>query len=800
LTLATVDDMHSEAPAERLLEESWEARTRRLPRRELVTELVAAGLFLLAAGALVLAPKAAAGFDPIVAVLLVALYAIVSRVEFPVGVGYVVPSQLVLVPMLVMLPPGTVPLLVCAGLILARLTDWVLRRASAQRLLFSVPDAWHALGPALVLVLAGAPQVDLGTLPLLGIALLAGCLFDAGSATLREAASRGIAPQLQIQVLALVWVVDACLAPIGLLAGLAAIHHAAAVLLVLPLAALLMLLARDRHTRIGQAQSRLQLAIRERSRLQSAVRRMGDAFAAKLDLDALVDIMLRGSIEAVDADTGYLRLTGSDARCLPEDAPADLRSALHAAADSAAASGLPEQNHHDAGWALALPFGTAAADGLSGAVSFARRARPFQDDEIALLTELVGKGRSAAADILGHHALREQAISDPLTGLGNRRKMAESLGTWFATAGEPAARLLMLFDLDGFKSYNDTFGHPAGDALLTHLGAKLAASVAPYGEAYRLGGDEFCAVLAIEPERLEEVIAGAAHALTETGEEFTISASYGVVLVPHEAQTLEQALQLADERMYSHKHGRSGAREQARDVLMRTMQAKQPDLREHSSEVAQLAVAVARRLGMDGEEIDEIARAAELHDVGKVGIPDAILEKPADLDSTEWELMHQHTILGERILNAAPALRPVARIVRSTHERWDGAGYPDGLGGADIPLAARIIAVCDAYDAMTTDRAYCPAIGHEAACEELRDVAGSQFDPEVVDAFIAEIAKLAAPEPEQDGIDAPVQVLADRVRTLLGSAKLAPCPPSPADSTDGGETTSTPLASRPAST
>ena len=378
--------------------------------------------------------------------------------------------------------------------------------------------------------------------------------------------------------------------------------------------------------------------------------------------------------------------------------------------------------------------------------------------------------------------------------------MAERLGEWFATADERSPLLLMLFDLDGFKPYNDAFGHPAGDALLTHLGAKLAASVAPYGEAYRLGGDEFCAVLAIEPERLEDVIAGAAHALTEVGEEFTITTSYGVVLLPHEAATLEQALQLADERMYSHKHGRSGAREQARDVLMRTMQAKQPNLREHSSQVAQLAMAVARRLGLAGEEIDEIARAAELHDVGKVGIPDAVLDKPAALDATEWELMHQHTILGERILNAAPALRPVARIVRSTHERWDGTGYPDGLLGADIPAAARIVAVCDAYEAMTSDRAYRLAIGHEAACQELRDTAGTQFDPQVVDAFLVEIAKLAAPEPEQDGIEAPVQVLADRVRTLLESAKLDACPPSPAASTDGGETTPTPIASHPAST
>jgi HD-GYP domain-containing protein (c-di-GMP phosphodiesterase class II) len=162
--------------------------------------------------------------------------------------------------------------------------------------------------------------------------------------------------------------------------------------------------------------------------------------------------------------------------------------------------------------------------------------------------------------------------------------------------------------------------------------------------------------------------------------------------------------------------------------------------------------------------------------------------------------MYQHTILGERILNAAPALRPVARVVRSTHERWDGAGYPDGLRGAEIPLAARVVAVCDAYDAMTTDRAYSAAVGHDAACQELRDMAGSQFDPHVVAAFIAEVAARAAAAPDEDGIEAPVQVLADRVRTLLGSAKLTACPPSHADSTGAAETMPTPVASHPAST
>jgi HD-GYP domain-containing protein (c-di-GMP phosphodiesterase class II) len=201
---------------------------------------------------------------------------------------------------------------------------------------------------------------------------------------------------------------------------------------------------------------------------------------------------------------------------------------------------------------------------------------------------------------------------------------------------------------------------------------------------------------------------------------------------------------------------------------------------------------------MVGEEVDEVARAAELHDVGKVGIPDAVLEKAAALDATEWELMHQHTILGERILNAAPALRPVARIVRSTHERWDGTGYPDGLRGTDIPLAARIVAVCDAYEAMTSDRAYRMAIGHEAACRELRDMAGTQFDPEVVGVFIEEIERRDGVA-DQDAIGAPLKVVAERVRTLLGSAKLEPCPPSPEGST-AAEATPTPRASHPAST
>ena len=281
----------------------------------------------------------------------------------------------------------------------------------------------------------------------------------------------------------------------------------------------------------------------------------------------------------------------------------------------------------------------------------------------------------------------------------------------------------------------------AGEALLARMGRRRAEVVSPAGMAYRLGGDEFCVVLPAQPHEIPSAVTRAAAALREDGETFSIAASGGAVLIPHEASSPDYALQLADERMYLQKQERypSAAHEQTRDVLVRIMQAKQPGLNDHSSQVSRLAVAVGRRLGMDSEQIDELARAADLHDIGKVGIPDAILEKPGKLDSEEWKLIQQHTILGERILSAAPALRPVARIVRASHEHWNGAGYPDGLAGESIPLAARIVAACDAYDAITSDRCYRPARSAAMARAELVREAGRQFDPVVVAAVLDEL-------------------------------------------------------------
>jgi diguanylate cyclase (GGDEF)-like protein len=584
-------------------------------------------------------------------------------------------------------------------------------------------------------------------------------VVDLGSSTLREACALGIAPKLQLRVVAIVWLIDACIAPLGYLLAFAARDNHAQLLMVLPLSGLLLILDRDRSARIAQAQHRLELVGRERTRLQAAVQRLGDAFAARLELPALTSIALSGSVEALDAAAGQLTLEIEGRSPIVDTAgDRDLAGLLRETGRAAQRSGAAAQLERYGVWSLALPFGLPGEAGATvGALAVARRTREFRADEQALMVGLVERAQSAVGEILAHEALREQAVTDPLTGLGNRRKLAtdltERLGG--AAAGldaaggpdgsEPEPLVLMMFDLDGFKVYNDTFGHLAGDALLARLGSKLSAAVFPHGTAYRLGGDEFCVLLPARDGGLQAIVAQAAGALSERGETFAIQASCGAVLVPHEASTTDYALQLADERMYARKAGRpSAVREQTRDVLVRIMHAKQPDLPDHSTGVAQLAVAVGRRLGMDAEQIDELGRAAELHDIGKVGIPDAILGKPGSLNPEEWEFIRQHTILGERILSAAPALRPVATIVRASHERWDGRGYPDRLSGEQIPLAARIVAVCDAYDAITDNRCYRDARSEEEARAELLREAGGQFDPNVVAALLDE---LDAPQP-----------------------------------------------------
>jgi two-component system, cell cycle response regulator len=331
----------------------------------------------------------------------------------------------------------------------------------------------------------------------------------------------------------------------------------------------------------------------------------------------------------------------------------------------------------------------------------------------------------------------EEATTDALTGLRNRRQLMTDLAAAAKNHPQPGRlQLLVMFDLDGFKAYNDAFGHPAGDALLERLARRLESFAAGRATAYRLGGDEFCLLGECPASDVDGLLAGATASLSEQGDGFSITASHGIATMPAEASSREAAMQLADQRMYARKNrARASAGTQSRDVLLSVLRERRPELHEHLTDVAGLVKRLADEMELSAEQQDEVMRAAELHDIGKMAIPDAILNKPGPLDGQEWEFMRKHTLIGERIIAAAPALAPVASLVRSSHERWDGEGYPDGLRGERIPLGSRLVTVCDAYEAMTTTRPYKERLSPAEALEELKRCAGTQFDPEIVVSF-----------------------------------------------------------------
>jgi two-component system, cell cycle response regulator len=340
------------------------------------------------------------------------------------------------------------------------------------------------------------------------------------------------------------------------------------------------------------------------------------------------------------------------------------------------------------------------------------------------------------ADLLD---LRErEAVADALTGLGNRRRLVADLAAAAATASDDRPQLLVLFDLDGFKAYNDTFGHGAGDALLSRIAARLDAAVGARGRAYRMGGDEFCALLDPGGAAPEDVAAELAETMREHGLGFDVSASHGCALLPRRGRDPGALLRIADDEMYVRKASRRpGAERQVEDALLTALRERDRELGDQAIGVAGLALAVGRELAVSATELRALEHAAALHDVGKLAIPETILAKPGPLDADERAFVETHPLIAQRIISAAPALRYAAGLVRSSQERWDGAGYPDGLRGEEIPLSSRIIAVCRGYEAIASERARPRPRTAEAAIAELGRSAGSRFDPAVVAALAA---------------------------------------------------------------
>jgi putative nucleotidyltransferase with HDIG domain len=426
------------SPAVEQLREAWdESYPEPLRGRELAVEAATAAAFLAVAVPLALLVPPERSFDAPLALTLVVTYAVLARVRFPIGYGFTIPTQVVLVPMLFLLPLGSVPLLVAAGMVLGSLPEYVRRDRHPNHVLSTVGNAWHSVGPVAVLAAAGNVAPELGEWPLLLGALAAQVVADNGTATLRDWAGLGVSPKLQPALFGWVTLVDALLSPVGLLAAMAAVSDPYAVLLVLPLAALLFVFALERGARMRQA------------------------------------------------------------------------------------------------------------------IELSRAYR--------------------------------------------------------------------------------------GTTLL-----------------------------------LSDVL--------EADDEYT-----GV----------------------------------------------------HSRGVVSLSIAVADAMGLDSADRRNVEFGALLHDVGKIAVPKEIINKPGPLTDDEWIVIKTHTIEGQRMLDRVGGLlSQVGRIVRSSHEKWDGTGYPDGLVGDEIPVGSAIVCCCDAFNAMTTDRSYRDAMSLDEAIDELKENSGTQFSPAVVDALL----------------------------------------------------------------
>jgi diguanylate cyclase (GGDEF)-like protein/PAS domain S-box-containing protein len=385
---------------------------------------------------------------------------------------------------------------------------------------------------------------------------------------------------------------------------------------------------------------------------------------------------------------------------------------------------------------------------------------PTAEDDLSRFAELVGIAVSNAET---RSRLSAQATLDTVTGLANHRAFHERLGAEIGRARLHGRDLsLAIVDIDRFRDVNNRFGHLMGDEVLAEMGRRLGAQVGAGEMAARIGGEKFALILpeigGLEAWRTVDAVRGAITARPfEQAGQLTVSAG---ICDLSEASTPEEIIRLADGALYWAKaHGRDVAFLYSPDVvrelsaaeraeameraqalaglqgLARAVDAKDPSTRRHSERVAALAVAVAKELGWTDERCRQLREAGLLHDVGKIGVPDAVLFKPGRLSDAEYEIVKKHAPLGGEIV-ADILSAEQASWVRHHHERVDGAGYPDGLPGDEIPDGARVLAVVDSWDVMTSVRAYSDARGREEALAELQRCSGSQFDPGVAEALI----------------------------------------------------------------
>jgi diguanylate cyclase (GGDEF)-like protein len=556
--------------AEDLLERRRPDETRRLARRELTIELLAAGLFALTAIALVLSLPTPGGLDTMPAALLVSAYALVSRVKFQLGPGFLRPTQLVFIPMVFLLWAPAVPLLVAAGALLGQLPDVVRRGARPERLLVAVADSWYAIGPAVLVGLVAPVELTWAGWPVYALALLAQFAGDLVVSTLREWLGSAMPPVAQAKVIGLVYLADTLLAPIGLLAVFAATAQPYAYLLAVPSGALLALVARERSARIERAlalgrayrasalllESQAEDLRRQTARLERSHRRVGDAVASILDRAAVERILLTTVLDALEAGVARVDARASSGRLAERARAGDDRwcpSALSAAQDAVGPDGRPVQVTHGDVSALAVRLG-----GGPEVLAVARAGERFSGAERDLLADLAAQAVVSFEKVVAHETVSRQANVDELTGLLNRRRLDEVLTQELEVADRterPVA--LVMIDVDNFKRVNDGHGHQVGDRVLAEIG-QVARSVArEQDHAGRYGGEELAVVLpgaglaeaALVADRLRRAVGEHAIPLAG-GQTLGVTVSVGVASVPVAAADRESLVAAADAALY----------------------------------------------------------------------------------------------------------------------------------------------------------------------------------------------------------------------------------------------------------